>query len=30
MAVKLFDSKGTPLEKQLFTWKALVRSLRNQ
>lgn len=26
MAVKLFDSKGTPLEKQTFTWKELVQT----
>ena len=26
MAVKLFDSKGTPLEKQKFTWKELVQA----
>jgi hypothetical protein len=25
MAVKLFDAKGTPLGKQMFTWKELVQ-----
>jgi hypothetical protein len=25
MAVRLFDAKGTPLSKQLFTWKELVQ-----
>ena len=25
MAIKLFDNKGTPLEKQKFTWKELVQ-----
>lgn len=25
MAVKLFDTKGTPLEEQIFTWKDLVQ-----
>src|SRR5690606_13176761 len=26
MSVRLFDAKGTPLEKQAFTWKELVQN----